>query len=104
MEKDEIRRHDSFQAFEEICSIAEQKEVITHNLFTVLLSISSLSPVWFCLFYIILNFDCIQAAFDNDEFTILSVKTSELVIGAFLLNYYMPVYWENLMQLHFFFC
>ncbi|XP_073033146.1 double-strand break repair protein MRE11 isoform X4 [Primulina eburnea] len=27
MEKDEIRRHDSFQAFEEICSIAEQKEV-----------------------------------------------------------------------------
>lgn len=28
MEKDEIRRHDSFQAFEEICSIAEQKQVI----------------------------------------------------------------------------
>jgi double-strand break repair protein MRE11 len=28
MEKDEIRRHDSFQAFEEICSIAEQKKVI----------------------------------------------------------------------------
>lgn len=28
MEKDEIRRHDSFEAFEEICSIAEQKEVI----------------------------------------------------------------------------
>ncbi|GMH24308.1 hypothetical protein Nepgr_026151 [Nepenthes gracilis] len=27
MEKDEIRRHDSFQAFEEICSIAEQKLV-----------------------------------------------------------------------------
>ncbi|GAB2256532.1 hypothetical protein Droror1_Dr00022591 [Drosera rotundifolia] len=27
MEKDEIRRHDSFEAFEEICSIAEQKEV-----------------------------------------------------------------------------
>lgn len=27
MEKDEIRRHDSFQAFEEICSIAEQKKV-----------------------------------------------------------------------------
>uniref|UniRef100_A0A7N2M8M2 Double-strand break repair protein n=1 Tax=Quercus lobata TaxID=97700 RepID=A0A7N2M8M2_QUELO len=27
MEKDEIRRHDSFQAFEEICSIAEQKQV-----------------------------------------------------------------------------
>lgn len=28
MEKDEIRRHDSFQAFEEICSITEQKKVI----------------------------------------------------------------------------
>ncbi|KAL6975365.1 meiotic recombination [Sarracenia purpurea var. burkii] len=27
MEKDEIRRHDSFQAFKEICSIAEQKKV-----------------------------------------------------------------------------
>ncbi|KAF4384304.1 hypothetical protein F8388_004537, partial [Cannabis sativa] len=27
MEKDEVRRHDSFQAFEEICSIAVQKEV-----------------------------------------------------------------------------
>ncbi|CAA0837870.1 Double-strand break repair protein MRE11 [Striga hermonthica] len=27
MEKDEIRRHDSFQAFDEICSIAEQKQV-----------------------------------------------------------------------------
>ncbi|KAK9269023.1 hypothetical protein L1049_000791 [Liquidambar formosana] len=27
MEKDEIRRHDSFQAFEEICSMAEQKQV-----------------------------------------------------------------------------
>ncbi|XP_023535065.1 double-strand break repair protein MRE11 isoform X1 [Cucurbita pepo subsp. pepo] len=27
LEKDEIRRHDSFQAFEEICSIAEQKQV-----------------------------------------------------------------------------
>ncbi|PON55870.1 DNA double-strand break repair protein Mre, partial [Parasponia andersonii] len=27
MEKDEIRRHDSFQAFEEICSIAVQKKV-----------------------------------------------------------------------------
>lgn len=27
MEKDEIRRFDSFQAFEEICSIAEQKQV-----------------------------------------------------------------------------
>ncbi|KAJ0774296.1 putative DNA double-strand break repair protein Mre11 [Helianthus annuus] len=27
MEKDEIRRHDSFKAFEEICSIAEQKNV-----------------------------------------------------------------------------
>ncbi|OVA10832.1 DNA repair protein Mre11 [Macleaya cordata] len=26
MEKDEIRRFDSFQAFEEICSIAEQKK------------------------------------------------------------------------------
>lgn len=25
MEKDEVRRHDSFQAFEEICSIAEKK-------------------------------------------------------------------------------
>lgn len=28
MEKDEVRRHDSFQAFEEICSIAEQKKVV----------------------------------------------------------------------------
>ncbi|XP_049406374.1 double-strand break repair protein MRE11-like [Solanum stenotomum] len=27
MEKDEVRRHDSFQAFEEICSIAEKKQV-----------------------------------------------------------------------------
>ncbi|CAM8999231.1 unnamed protein product [Rhodiola kirilowii] len=27
MEKDEIRRHDSFQAFEEICSIADKKQV-----------------------------------------------------------------------------
>ncbi|GMJ10226.1 ARABIDOPSIS MEIOTIC RECOMBINATION 11, MEIOTIC RECOMBINATION 11 [Hibiscus trionum] len=27
MEKDEIRRHDSFQAFDEICSIAEEKRV-----------------------------------------------------------------------------
>ena len=27
MEKDEIRRHDSFQAFEEICSIADRKRV-----------------------------------------------------------------------------
>ncbi|XP_030550995.1 double-strand break repair protein MRE11 [Rhodamnia argentea] len=27
MEKDEVRRHDSFQAFEEICSIAEKKKV-----------------------------------------------------------------------------
>ncbi|RXI03668.1 hypothetical protein DVH24_004320 [Malus domestica] len=27
MEKDEIRRHDSFQAFDEICSIAERKNV-----------------------------------------------------------------------------
>ncbi|XP_047251908.1 double-strand break repair protein MRE11 isoform X1 [Capsicum annuum] len=26
MEKDEVRRHDSFQAFEEICSIAEKKQ------------------------------------------------------------------------------
>ncbi|PKI65638.1 hypothetical protein CRG98_013933 [Punica granatum] len=27
MEKDEVRRHDSFQAFEEICSIAQKKQV-----------------------------------------------------------------------------
>ncbi|PWA96700.1 DNA repair and meiosis protein (Mre11) [Artemisia annua] len=27
MEKDEVRRHDSFQAFEEICKIAEEKKV-----------------------------------------------------------------------------
>lgn len=27
MEKDEIRRHDSFKAFQEICSIAEDKQV-----------------------------------------------------------------------------
>jgi hypothetical protein len=27
MEKDEIRRFDSFQAFEEICSLAAQKKV-----------------------------------------------------------------------------
>ena len=31
MEKDEIRRHDSFQAFEEICSIAEKKQVIFYG-------------------------------------------------------------------------
>ena len=31
MEKDEVRRHDSFQAFEEICSIAEKKKVSNHN-------------------------------------------------------------------------
>lgn len=29
MEKDEVRRLDSFQAFEEICSIAEQQQVRT---------------------------------------------------------------------------
>jgi hypothetical protein len=28
MEKDEIRRFDSFHAFEEICSVAEQKQVL----------------------------------------------------------------------------
>lgn len=28
MEKDEVRRHDSFQAFEEICSIAQKEQVI----------------------------------------------------------------------------
>lgn len=28
MEKDEIRRYDSFKAFEEICSIAEDKQVL----------------------------------------------------------------------------
>lgn len=28
MEKDEIRRHDSFKAFQEICSIAENKQVL----------------------------------------------------------------------------
>lgn len=27
MEKDEIRRHDSFQSFDEICAIAEEKQV-----------------------------------------------------------------------------
>jgi len=27
MEKDKVRRHDSFQAFEEICSIAEKKHL-----------------------------------------------------------------------------
>ena len=34
LEKDEIRRHDSFDSFEEICSIAEEKQVIlsTHQL------------------------------------------------------------------------
>lgn len=36
MEKDEIRRHDSFQAFEEICSIAEQKQVMVKILYFIL--------------------------------------------------------------------
>jgi len=31
MEKDEVRQHDSFQAFEEIRSIAENKKVSNHN-------------------------------------------------------------------------
>lgn len=37
MEKDEVRRHDSFQAFEEICSIADQKQVIIKILYFVFL-------------------------------------------------------------------
>lgn len=41
MEKDEVRRHDSFQAFEEICSIAEKKQAkiisLLHLAFTNLL-------------------------------------------------------------------
>ncbi|XP_015161537.1 uncharacterized protein [Solanum tuberosum] len=35
MEKDEVRRHDSFQAFEEICSIAEKKQVRSCWLFLI---------------------------------------------------------------------
>ena len=33
MEKDEIRRNDSFESFEEICSIAEEKQVISDACF-----------------------------------------------------------------------
>lgn len=45
MEKDEIRRHDSFQAFEEVCSIAEQKEVIPTIYQIIFLSTSNLGSV-----------------------------------------------------------
>ena len=44
MEKDEIRRHDSFQAFEEICSIAEQKQVMVKILYFVL------AYLWYLLY------------------------------------------------------
>lgn len=39
MEKDEIRRFDSFEAFEEICSLAKQKEVRRSNVLCVVISI-----------------------------------------------------------------
>lgn len=39
MEKDEIRRFDSFQAFEEICSLAEQKKVGRSNILFAFLPI-----------------------------------------------------------------
>lgn len=45
MEKDEIRRHDSFQAFDEICSVAEQKKVMMN-----LLLCSFLSATFSCRF------------------------------------------------------
>lgn len=48
MEKDEIRRHDSFKAFEEICSIAEDKQV-----FIFILSVDTIfifSSFFFSLF------------------------------------------------------
>lgn len=48
MEKDEIRRHDSFKAFEEICSIAEDKQV-----FIFILSVATIfifSSFFFSLF------------------------------------------------------
>lgn len=35
MEKDEVRRQDSFQAFEEICSIAEKKKVTANHRFLI---------------------------------------------------------------------
>ena len=48
MEKDEIRRHDSFQAFEEICSIAEQKQVMVKILSFVL------TYLWYLLYALLI--------------------------------------------------
>lgn len=45
MEKDEVRRQDSFEAFEEICSIAEQKKV--RDLFLLLLILLKVQNVIF---------------------------------------------------------
>lgn len=45
MEKDEVRRQDSFKAFDEICSIAEQKKV---NVFFVSLFIFPLRVCYIC--------------------------------------------------------
>ncbi|CAF2326096.1 unnamed protein product [Brassica napus] len=49
MEKDEIRRHDSFKAFQEICSIAEDKQVFS---FFFILSLATIFS-FFLLFLII---------------------------------------------------
>lgn len=49
MEKDEIRRHDSFQAFEEICSIAEQKKVGWASSFVLLICYSPAFSCYSCL-------------------------------------------------------
>ena len=45
MEKDEIRRFDSFQAFEEICSLAEQKKVRRSSILCVFISIPPVRSV-----------------------------------------------------------
>ena len=46
MEKDEIRRFDSFQAFEEICALADQNKVCeSHILLTSLVFRSSGEPI-----------------------------------------------------------
>lgn len=48
MEKDEIRRHDSFKAFQEICSIAEDKQVLIFFILSLAtIFISSSFPHYF---------------------------------------------------------
>ena len=48
LEKDEIRRHDSFKAFEEICSIAEQKQVVLYSCVLFSLDACSLCLYIYC--------------------------------------------------------